>query len=145
MASAVVELLALATAINTVRQKYLDGELLGFTGATFLVDNTGPFTSHLKSYSMPSELRRAIGHVIRNASKLLELRWALRVSHKGLYGYGKRWQADMLAQEGRKQQLAWLDPKAPVSPVIFDDCRYGFLASRDPAKSLLVDFWIISA
>ena len=128
-----------------MRQKYLDEKLPGFTGATFLVDNTGPFTSHIEGYRMPCALCQAIGHVIRNASKLLELRWALRVSHKGLYGYGKQWQADMHAQEGRKQQLAWLDPKAPVSPVIFDDCRYGFLAGRDPAKSLLVDFWIISA
>ena len=143
MNSAVVELLALASAISIVQRKFLKGELPDFTGVTFLVDNTAPFTSHVKGRPMTSDLRLALEHVIRNASKLLRLPRALRVSHKGLYGYGKKWPADMLASQGRKQRWAWEDPKPPESPVIFDDFRYGFLASKDGTKSLLVDLWVL--
>ena len=138
--SAVVEVLALAYAIDVARLRYEHGFADRFLGVTILVDNTNPYTSFCRGFELTPELLRAIHHVQGCASKLLAIGWSIRVVHKKVYGYSKHWQPHGCATNGRELNLAWGDPAPERNQVYFADLTYGHFSDRDANNSVLVHF-----
>ena len=117
--SAVVEALALAYALHIACEMHTRAE--GFTGALVVVDNTNVVAGLLAGYDPPRRLQDAIAHIRRNASKVLRAGWSIRVIHKGVYSYSKKWKPDGLARAARQMRLAWKPSKDPLCPVNFEN------------------------
>ena len=130
--SAVVEALALAYGLHIASELRTRAE--GFTGALVVVDNTSVPAAILAGYELPPRLQHAVAHIRRNASKILEGGWSIRVLHKGVYGYNNRWKPDGLAFGARDTGKAWARPKAPLCHVRFDNPVYGNFQGRSSSS-----------